>query len=693
MSELPAASDSTADRRYSRTVFWRVGLLAFAIALGFAAYTDHVWEDYYITYRTSKNLATGNGLVYTEGERLHTFTSPLGVLLPAVASLLTFNSSDTAALWIFRVMCAAALGAAAMLLCAFAQARRYGAIAATVLVGLLVTDSKIVDFSINGMETAWMMAFLAYAIWALYSRRTDGWRHLGLAWAGLMWTRPDSFIYIAALSAGVWLFNDPRLTGLRRSGWVASYLKAGLVTTAVYLPWFVFAWVYYGTPVPHTVTAKSMMNDPGGLWGILGAAKSFPFAGLEGRLALDSTFLPSYFDMGGWPGWAVTLGRVVAWACALVWVLPFLARETRAFSFTFFFGQIYLWQYPYHPFPWYIPTTTFFAIAVLGGLFNQAEGFARRIAKTYGDYALGRRMRFHLALAAAAVLGLSVAQLWAVARQAEAQQRLVETGNRKQIGVWLRENAAPGDTVFMEPLGYIGFFSGLKTFDFPGMSSPEMIAARHLFERDFPLLISWLEPTWVVVRPREIEHVIGRDRGIVEGMYREVTRFSVAEAVEALDVFGKPYLKFDSEFVVLRREKSARVDLDVGLGLSPFSAARMEFEGKPATFVHSPGALVVPIPPTARKVRLGYGFIPEAYSGANNTDGANFTVHHASTGKPVLLHHRQLLPLEESMDRGAQTIELELPEWVADSSLVLRTEPHVTTRFDYSFWLDPLFEP
>lgn len=265
------------------------------------------------------------------------------------------------------------------------------------------------------------------------------------------------------------------------------------------------------------------------------------------------------------------------------------------------------------------------------------------------------------------------------------QLRRDRRDHRKQIGLWLRENAAPGDTVFKEPLGCIGFFSGVKTFDFPGMSSPEMIAARHLFERNFPLVISRLEPTWLVVRPKEIERVIGRDRGIVDGTYREVKRFSVADAVEALDVFGKPYLKFDSEFVVLRREKSARVDLEAGLGLSPFSAARMEFEGKPATFVHSPGALVVPIPSTARKVRLGYGFIPEAYTGANDTDGANFTVHHASTGKPGLLHHRQLLPLEASSDHGAQSIEIELPEWEEGSSLVLRTESHLTTRFDYSF--------
>jgi hypothetical protein len=55
-----------------------VGVAVFLVALVFAIYTQHVWEDYWITFRCSRNLATGNGLVYTPGERLHSFTSPLG---------------------------------------------------------------------------------------------------------------------------------------------------------------------------------------------------------------------------------------------------------------------------------------------------------------------------------------------------------------------------------------------------------------------------------------------------------------------------------------------------------------------------------------------------------------------------------------------------------------------------------------
>ena len=46
------------------------------------------WEDYYITFRASRNLATGHGLVFNVGDRLQTFTSPIGALLLALSSLL-----------------------------------------------------------------------------------------------------------------------------------------------------------------------------------------------------------------------------------------------------------------------------------------------------------------------------------------------------------------------------------------------------------------------------------------------------------------------------------------------------------------------------------------------------------------------------------------------------------------------------
>ena len=58
--------------------------LAAAIPIFFALYTRLAWEDFFITYRYSENLARGHGLVYNSGERVYGFTSPLNTLLPAL---------------------------------------------------------------------------------------------------------------------------------------------------------------------------------------------------------------------------------------------------------------------------------------------------------------------------------------------------------------------------------------------------------------------------------------------------------------------------------------------------------------------------------------------------------------------------------------------------------------------------------
>jgi hypothetical protein len=122
-------------------------------SLAFAVCTQHIWEDYWITFRASRNLAMGYGLVYTPGERLHTFTSPLGALLPAFFSWITGSQMDVLALWLFRIVSAGALAAGLALLFLSLQTLRLRQISYWLTLGLIGMDAKVVDFSINGMET------------------------------------------------------------------------------------------------------------------------------------------------------------------------------------------------------------------------------------------------------------------------------------------------------------------------------------------------------------------------------------------------------------------------------------------------------------------------------------------------------------------------------------------------------------
>jgi hypothetical protein len=498
--------------------------LAFGLAVAFVLYTRHAWEDYWITFRTSRNLAEGHGLVFTPGEKLHTFTSPLGVLLPALAYLLTLNTSDYAALWIFRVMSALAFAGAAGLLFALARRRQWGLAGAGALVLCFGVDAKTIDFSTNGMETGFLLLFLAWTLYALFADPAQRWRHLGLAWAGLMWTRPDSFIYIGALAVGALCFDR------RGESWavaIRTLVYAGLLTTALYLPWLVFAGMYYGTPIPHTIVAKGL-----GASSLLTGEHIGDFlAGLPGRVwrgenSFAATFLPSYYIVGGWPGWMLHAAGVLGAVVALVWLLPFARGPVRAASLTFLAGHLYLSFAAYFPFPWYLPTLTCCAALVLAGLFSQAWTAGRGWQRVSG-------------------LGLAVLLLgsgWLTfhsAVQLAAAQKWVEDGNRKQIGQYLREHAKPQDTVFLEPLGYIGYFSRLETYDFPGMSSARMVEARRKVGNGWGDLITELEPVWLVLRDTEIGRVRNEDAAIFSQRYKVERVFDVSREVGGLAIRGR----------------------------------------------------------------------------------------------------------------------------------------------------------
>lgn len=295
-----------------------VFLAIFFVGLGWMIYTDHVWEDYYITFRAAKNLATGHGLVFSPGERVHSFTSPLGVLLPALASAVTGNSSDASALLLFRLVSITALAGAVALLWQTARRLCPAMSPALLLVGLFATDNKIIDYSVNGMETGLLIFFLAWTVSAMFTNPPRQVWHLGLSWAGLMWTRPDSCIYIAAIAIGILIFT-PRHIG--RGALLKTFGKAGLITTAVYLPWLMWSSWYFGSAVPHTIKAKGLFHDNS--LPVLGRALlQYPGQLWRGESSLAATFVPPYGLEMGWPPIVARVSLAISSFLLILWMLP-----------------------------------------------------------------------------------------------------------------------------------------------------------------------------------------------------------------------------------------------------------------------------------------------------------------------------------------------------------------------------------
>lgn len=522
----------------NRNTTWAILILAAAVALAFAAITQHVWEDFYITYRTSRNLVAGHGMVFQVGEKVHTFTSPLGTLLPAVTRWV--SGSDAGALFGYQVLGALAFGGAVVWLWLLGRRAWQLPLGFSILAPLLlVCDAKAVDFSVNGMETGFMLLFLAGFVAALQLRSIrDNWVALGVCAAGLQWTRPDAFILGFGVVAGFWLFAPETLDPtVGRWRLLVPLLKALALAGLLYLPWLAWAGWYYGSPIPNTILAKS---QPFHGWRLRTSHDRMQMPWLRG---LGAALLPIYSILGGWPSWCLQIGYVAARVIGHWWLVPWANPRGRACSFGAFVFGVYLSTVTVYP--WYLPPASLLCIVVVVFMLADVQRWLQRW-KLPAPWLLP-------AAGATCLLGLQLALFGATAREVYWQERVIES-QRRTIGLDLRQRAAPNDRVFLECAGYIGFYSELKLLDYPGLTAPEVVRARREIADDWGVLVRHFRPEWVVLRPAEVAKVNSPRYPDFSRDYQMVRTFSHQETLDRLSDFpGKPYLRYDETFIVFRR--------------------------------------------------------------------------------------------------------------------------------------------
>lgn len=533
-----------------RTISWIALGLGMASALLFAIYTDHRWEDYYITFRASKNLAEGVGFTYNLGERIHSFTSPLGTLIPALLYYITWN--DEAVIWLFRIVNVILIGITARILFSLF----FNKLKAPIWLAFLITivfvfDEKSMDFSINGMETAFMLLGISLFVRELLRDEKLNAVRIGLVWAFLMWSRPDAFIHIGSILLGYLLFRDHSFTSIK------TFFRAGVIGVICYLPWVIFAWAYYGNPIPNTVLAKGSLTFSN----IIDRGLNYAQYIFTGMVSGDGPFIwifaPTYYQTGGWPE---VLMFVVKWLCYLVvflWVIPKVNATARFLSFAAFCIASYLIVFSPFIYPWYIPAVTILCMIAFGSLLTQ-------IATASAATVQVRKW------APAAMVSLAVImQVWVYTgglSQMRMQQQLIENGLRKEIGLFLKEEAeSNNETVFLEPLGYIGYFSGLTMYDYPGLGNKTIINARKtLGSESYIELVNHIQPDWVVVRPGELRTDKQEHSDQFAHSYTLVRSYDRKPTIENLSIYGRGYLRYDSQFLVYKKNQTDSKKLAYG---------------------------------------------------------------------------------------------------------------------------------
>src|SRR6266849_4418397 len=210
---------------------------------------EHYWlrdlkfDDAYIHFRYARNLAEGRGFIYNDGERvLGSGAIPWNLLLAAVAAL---TPADTlpAAVSILNYLTLLACAAVVVFAVGRAGQRWLGMLVAAAL----LAGGPLAVSSIGGMETGILCLLYFLTFLALLRER---YVLAGLAAGTAVCFRLESvFLAVAAIAA-------PALHA-RRHFW-----RTLAVTLLVPLVVYLWAWLYFGSPLANSTLAKRIVYQP-----------------------------------------------------------------------------------------------------------------------------------------------------------------------------------------------------------------------------------------------------------------------------------------------------------------------------------------------------------------------------------------------------------------------------------------------
>ncbi len=199
-------------------------------------------DDSFITYRYARNILSGSGFVYNPGERVMGTTTPLFTFLMVALGSLTGGAN---APFPYLSMGVNMLADAATCVLLWQLGKRAGSELAGAAAGLVWAIAPFsVTFAIGGMETSVVVFLMTAAVYTFVVRR---YTLTGLFAILALLTRPDTILLVGPL------FLDRSIRAFRgeKPRWseVLVFFLPGLA-------WLAFSTWYFGTPIPHSVTAK-----------------------------------------------------------------------------------------------------------------------------------------------------------------------------------------------------------------------------------------------------------------------------------------------------------------------------------------------------------------------------------------------------------------------------------------------------
>ena len=450
-------------------------------------------DDSYITFRYARNLVSGNGFVFNPGdERVQGTTTPLYTLLMAGLAL---PAGGAAATFPAMALTVNALADAATCLLLWQIGRRLGAEGAGLAAGLVWAVAPYsVTFAIGGLETS-LYVFLLTAMMAAYLWTPRGHTLTTLCAALALLTRPDAILLVAPLALDrLWRAfrkgTPAGAPGAGRSG-SSEKLEWGEVLAFLLpcLAWGIFATLYFGSPIPHSVTAKLAvyrLDDNAALIRLI-QHYATPFMeydaiGVVG-IGMGLILYPFLYLVGARRAWR-SQPRLLAWL-----VYPWLYFVVFAIPNPLLFR-------------WYLtpPLPAYFLVILLGAEQVLRGLFRKKMNRDEGD--VGWRVWVPLVLLVALPLAGSL-NAWSVHpdhgpdRPAPTMAWFKLELLYRQAADYLAPRLTSSSRLAAGDVGVLGFFTPARILDTVGLNSPESLNYYPLDKRYY--VINYAIPSGLIL--------------------------------------------------------------------------------------------------------------------------------------------------------------------------------------------------
>jgi hypothetical protein len=396
------------------------GLAIIPVIVLTIAFWQYTQDDVFITYTYSRNIAQGVGFIFNPGEYVQGTTTPLWAVTMAGVYTLTPDLLHAGNLL-------SGLLLIAICLLAYLLLHPYLSKFAVLAVMALLATSPL-NYASFGMETLLYCAILFGGFW-LWSKDHRTWAML--AAAALTWTRADGVVLGGTLCLLALLDDAPF------SRRVFNAVKLSLIYVVGFAPWFIFAWAYFGAPLPNTFGAKQEF-----LQGIKfltdGVDRWRTFFGSNPLSLLSLIFAP----VGTWWAWKIVpLRPLPAWT--LLYALGYTALNVTNFWY-------------------YTPlVNVMILLAVIG-----AETVFRSLVHRFGRKPLWM---------VGGLLALALAVILSVDRALQLSPPPPRMATYRLAGEWIAEHTLRESTLMVADLGIVGYYAQRHTIDSFGLIVPDMI--------------------------------------------------------------------------------------------------------------------------------------------------------------------------------------------------------------------------